>query len=298
MSTDKIGFSNERIERFFRDRTGEERWRVEDAKTKLSQLMKNANHGEAQVVGLRNPVILIGMKELEEMMLRFNEPETWGEYFYPAVTEEGIGGELELPERKRRARDSYDIMGEYGEAEKGKEAKRDLRDEMSLVKAYAKAGDEEAADSVIEEMEESMEGGESDEKSDFVEFESEFEMAALASESNPTENTGSFSLQHFKTGDVLRASIAGVGRRRLLLNVDGQVAGFAFVKKENTKRYVKGHEITARCVAEPSQTRLSAFSVVLPEEKMLRDLGIGLNVTEQDFQGMGFAQDDDKENKG
>lgn len=63
MSTSDIGFKNERIERLVRNRTRDRRWRVTEAKARLSDIIQLARGGTAQLIGKRHPVIVISVGE-------------------------------------------------------------------------------------------------------------------------------------------------------------------------------------------------------------------------------------------
>lgn len=110
-----MGFKNERIERFLFERVAEESWPVETAKSRLTEIMRKAQGGETQVVGKRKPVFLISVAELERMLVGFSQPESWGERFFPAISKNGLGGDLELPTRTRRVKDSYAIDDDIDE---------------------------------------------------------------------------------------------------------------------------------------------------------------------------------------
>lgn len=115
MSSKKISFPNERIARYLYGKVNDESWAVEDAKARLTRIMRLAREGMVQVVGKQDPVIVISMTELEKMLEGFREPETWGERFFPQVRTEDFGEDLELPASERTVRNSYDINAEYGE---------------------------------------------------------------------------------------------------------------------------------------------------------------------------------------
>ena len=115
MKTSKVGFKNERIERLVRARTGDKRWRVTEVKTRLRKIIQQARKGRAQLIGKREPVILISVRELESLITGFSEPETWGERFFPQPSEKGLGPALELPVHSRSVVDSFDFEGEYAD---------------------------------------------------------------------------------------------------------------------------------------------------------------------------------------
>lgn len=115
MSTSDIGFKNGRIERLVSDRTGDRRWRVTEAKARLSDIIQLARSGTVQLIGKRDPVIVITVGELESLITSFSEPETWGERFLPPVSEKGLGDALELPVHSLSVLDNFDFQGEYAD---------------------------------------------------------------------------------------------------------------------------------------------------------------------------------------
>lgn len=115
MKTKDIGFENDRIERLVKARTRNKRWRVTEAKARLREIIQDAKSGKAQLIGKRDPVILVSVSQLERLMTEFSEPETWGERFFPPVSEEGLGEAIELPARSRSVKDNFDFQGEYAD---------------------------------------------------------------------------------------------------------------------------------------------------------------------------------------
>jgi len=108
MNIDDLGFKNERVKRLVLGGIGDNRWPLSVAKSRLSEILRRARNGEAQVIGIRKPVI-VSVQELERIAVTLSEPETWGERFFPRSSKEGLGITLELPTRARSVVDSYDL---------------------------------------------------------------------------------------------------------------------------------------------------------------------------------------------
>jgi prevent-host-death family protein len=70
-------------------------WTVQEAKSKLSEVLDRARKGEAQVVGARDPCVIISMAEYERLRGRDDE-EHLGRWL---VDNLGGLGEIELPAR-------------------------------------------------------------------------------------------------------------------------------------------------------------------------------------------------------
>jgi prevent-host-death family protein len=70
-------------------------WTVQEAKSKLSEVLERARRGEAQVVGARDPCVIISMAEYERLRGRDDE----GHLGRWLVENLGGLGEIELPPR-------------------------------------------------------------------------------------------------------------------------------------------------------------------------------------------------------
>jgi prevent-host-death family protein len=49
-------------------------WTVQEAKSKLSEVLDRARHGEAQVIGTRDPCVVISMDEYQRLSEQNDEP--------------------------------------------------------------------------------------------------------------------------------------------------------------------------------------------------------------------------------
>jgi prevent-host-death family protein len=70
-------------------------WTVQEAKSKLSEVLDRARHGEAQVIGARDPCVVISMAEYQRLRGDSDEPHL-GRWL---VENAPRGFELELPPR-------------------------------------------------------------------------------------------------------------------------------------------------------------------------------------------------------
>lgn len=70
-------------------------WTVQDAKAKLSEVLERARTGEAQIIGARDPCVVVSMDEYERLKRRETEPHL-GKWLVENLR--GLG-EIELPSR-------------------------------------------------------------------------------------------------------------------------------------------------------------------------------------------------------
>jgi prevent-host-death family protein len=70
-------------------------WTVQEAKAKLSQVLQRARAGEAQVIGAREPCVVISLDEYKRLTARDAEPHP-GKWLVDNLA--GLG-EIELPPR-------------------------------------------------------------------------------------------------------------------------------------------------------------------------------------------------------
>ena len=70
-------------------------WTVQEAKAKLSEVLERARAGEAQVIGTREPCVVVSMDEYERLKRRQTEPHL-GKWLVENLR--GLG-EIELPSR-------------------------------------------------------------------------------------------------------------------------------------------------------------------------------------------------------
>lgn len=153
-----------RVARFLKRKLTDQAWRVEDAKAKLTSIMKRSRSGETQVIGVRKPVVVMSLEDLQEMLLGFRRPSSWGEYFYPASAGRAIEGELRVPDDSNPS--AYSLASEGEEYDmtvavnrpvtaKAREktrtgAKTRLASKLDLALDYLNKGDQGSACSIIE----------------------------------------------------------------------------------------------------------------------------------------------------
>ena len=70
-------------------------WTVQEAKAKLSEVLERARAGEAQVIGARDPCVVVSMDEYDRLRRRQAEPHL-GKWLVENLR--GLG-EIELPSR-------------------------------------------------------------------------------------------------------------------------------------------------------------------------------------------------------
>ena len=70
-------------------------WTVQEAKAKLSEVLKRAKQGEPQVIGAQDPCIVISMEDYKRLPKREEEPHL-GKWLVENLA--GLG-EIELPSR-------------------------------------------------------------------------------------------------------------------------------------------------------------------------------------------------------
>ncbi len=70
-------------------------WTVQEAKAKLSEVLERARAGEAQIIGARDPCVVVSMDEYERLTRRQAEPNV-GKWLVENLR--GLG-EIELPSR-------------------------------------------------------------------------------------------------------------------------------------------------------------------------------------------------------
>ena len=59
-----------------------EPWKVEDAKSRLTKLIRHCRDGGVELIGVQGePVLMISCRELMNVAERLNGPSTWGELF-------------------------------------------------------------------------------------------------------------------------------------------------------------------------------------------------------------------------
>ena len=70
-------------------------WTVQEAKAKLSEVLERARKGEAQVIGARDPCVVLSMEEYRRLSAAADEPHL-GRWLVRNLR--GLG-EIELPPR-------------------------------------------------------------------------------------------------------------------------------------------------------------------------------------------------------
>ena len=70
-------------------------WTVQEAKAKLSQVLQRARSGEAQIIGARDPCVVLSMDEYRKLSGKVEEPHL-GRWLVENLA--GLG-EIELPPR-------------------------------------------------------------------------------------------------------------------------------------------------------------------------------------------------------
>jgi prevent-host-death family protein len=70
-------------------------WTVQEAKAKLSEVLERARAGEAQVIGARDPCVVVSMEDYKRLTRREEEPHM-GKWLVENLS--GLG-EIELPSR-------------------------------------------------------------------------------------------------------------------------------------------------------------------------------------------------------
>jgi hypothetical protein len=78
-------------------------WTVQEAKAKLSEVLKRAKAGEPQVIGAQDPCIVISMAEYKRLSARDEEPHLgrWLVENAPRI------GDIELPPRTKNESDPF-----------------------------------------------------------------------------------------------------------------------------------------------------------------------------------------------
>lgn len=235
-----LGFKDARLERALRNRVDDARWRVQDAKTRLSELMTRAKDGVAQLVGQRDPVIIIGVKELESLMSDLNKPETWGEYFSPRPTPGGIGAHLEVPPSETSVLDGYDLDADYGNPTPEQAQQPQLL--AALANAYMTEGDLDAAQSVLSVIERP----EAD----------DYELAVA------NVRGTKFSKTSLDVGQRVKGKVIRQGKTHVVLRVDKQgVTAPAFFGTGTFKTFKIGHTVEATVISTPARSGTFAFSL-------------------------------------
>ena len=79
-------------------------WTVQDAKSKLSEVLERARKGEAQMIGTRDPCVVISMDEYQRLRGNQDEP-----HLGRRLVENLAGvGDIELPPRSETRAGPFD----------------------------------------------------------------------------------------------------------------------------------------------------------------------------------------------
>ena len=71
-------------------------WTVQEAKAKLSEVLKRAKQGEPQIIGTQDPCVVISLEEYKRLLPRESEPHL-GKWLVDTAPR---GFELEMPSRE------------------------------------------------------------------------------------------------------------------------------------------------------------------------------------------------------
>ena len=80
-------------------------WTVQEAKSKLSEVLDRARKGEAQVVGTRDPCVVISMQEYERLRGDGKDEPHLGRWLVENLP--GVG-DIELPPRTENPRSPFE----------------------------------------------------------------------------------------------------------------------------------------------------------------------------------------------
>lgn len=114
-----------------------------EAKSKLTKIMAEAKSGSPQLVGVRDPVVVVGMSALEDLVMRLGEPETWGEHFATDFDDHEDNIDLVFESRPGTAQFSFDEEDSDSEADEALDA------DLEMAEDYLNAGDSDAAKQVL-----------------------------------------------------------------------------------------------------------------------------------------------------
>jgi len=256
MEMDLEKIESERIERFLKLRLGDQAWSVDEAKAKLTKIMKEAKGGKPQLVGLRKPVVMIGMEKLEELVTGLQQPETWGEYF--ATAHDGRDDNNEIPMRRYGGRASYslDIGDEDRSASVSENDEIDeaIQDDLELIADYMSIGDDEAAQIVLDDARECM-GFKKVPTTVRAELVREIQKGQLAKIRNKGGKEHYYSfLKKYRKGSSVEGEIVEIGQKRVFLKIQNGVIGVAYTKDAGQGGFVTGNKIRV-CVVSSKPTR-------------------------------------------
>ena len=90
-------------------------WTVQEAKAKLSEVLKRAKQGEPQVIGAQDPCVVVSMEEYRRLSARDGGPHL-GKWL---VENAPRGFELELPSREDNRPDPFAWFDESAQGSAG-----------------------------------------------------------------------------------------------------------------------------------------------------------------------------------
>lgn len=254
---------SERIARFLKLRLGDEAWSVDDAKAKLTKVMKEAKAGRPQLVGKRSPVVMISIEELEELMMGLQEPETWGEYF--ATAHDGNDDNEDIPLPKYGGRADYTL--ELGDGDKISEEAgigamdAVIEDDLELVARYMEIGDQDAASIVLTAAREVMSAKSRPETLEVLNLAMKSHLPRKMDVTVHASTRGfgksalclNFLKEHDQ-GSHIEGEVIGVRDERVYLEMPGGVRGVVYTRDAERLERVLGKRIMA-CVVGSKPTR-------------------------------------------
>lgn len=242
MTADVSNIENKRIARFLRKRLGEHTWRIDEAKAKLTKIMKEAKAGRPQLVGIQKPVVLVGLEELENLIVSLREPENWGEYFSTHYDDAEGNLDLTSPAKPGHAKYSLDI-------DQNEEAVEDPYEEidqkLELAQAYMEVGDSEAASAVLD-----LTRNRKTRKVRFFNTGYGIAKKVVGAAEDSTSKTDFLErlnkyVEKNPTGSKVDCRFVRAEGRRVILTVDDDLPAIAFTRDAQEKRFKSGARISA-----------------------------------------------------
>jgi prevent-host-death family protein len=266
MSTDLAQFESDRIARYLRNRLGEHAWPIKEAKAKLTKIMKEAKEGKPQVVGVRHPVVMVGLDELEEFVLSLREPETWGEYFATKFDEDSDNVDLTSPSRPGIAEYQLDST------EPNVEIESDFDDKLALAQAYADVGDSEAASLILSGIRGKTKSKESPTRQVTLELGNLF--AGIRDKSHREQEARRDRIERWieqnPVGSKVDCRILSAKKNVVFVDVADVAKGVAITRTAESKRLRKGTIVKAVVVKRDENYNVIAVSLKEPSGEILK----------------------------
>lgn len=244
---------SERVARFLKLRLGEQAWSVDEAKAKLTKIMKEAKSGQPQLVGLRKPVVMISVDELEELVTGLQQPENWGEYF--ATAHDGGIDNFDIPLRHSGGRARYQLdISQFESAEESVDAgvmDEDIDGELELAAAYIDMGDPDAAHVLVNDARERVRVRQFGKAADRQRIMKIYGLIPL--EEHPKDDITSFLRSHAH-GTQVEGEIVQIAPKRVFVKFANGMTGVAYTTKADALGFVKGQQVKA-CVVGNRPTR-------------------------------------------